>query len=169
MMSEILFTQQQIQNRVNELAFQIESFYKAEESNLVVIVVYNGAMFFAADLLKQVKLNCCITGVQASSYKGGMKSTGRVEFINNINVKDKHVLIVDDIYDTGNTLYTLSNDMRESGALTVEVCVLLTKQIPKTHAVDVLFSGFDILNMFVYGYGLDINDRFRNLEYIARA
>ena len=158
-------TSTQISDRVIELAKEIEEYYKDRE--LTVIVVYNGAMFFAADLLRGIKANCEIVGMLASSYQGNTVSCGRVDFINNLDVDNKHVLIVDDIYDTGHTLHALSNDLRERGALTVEMCVLLNKEIEKKFNLDVLFIGFNIPDKFVYGYGLDIKNKFRNLTFIA--
>jgi hypoxanthine phosphoribosyltransferase len=160
-------TQERIAQVVSTLASQIEYYYRERERELVIIVVYNGAMFFASDLLKQVNLHCEIVGVQASSYYGNTSSSGSVACKNNIDVNNKHVLIIDDIYDTGLTLNEICKDLLDKGAITVEMCVLLNKQIKKTVDLDVLFVGINIPNIFVYGYGLDVNNRFRNLNYIA--
>lgn len=169
MTSQVLFTRDEIQEKVTQIASQIEDYYQDRYQDLVIIVVYNGAMFFAADLLKQVKLNCEIIGVQASSYNGGLESTLKVDILSKMpSVTNKHILIIDDIYDTGITLNSLSKSLRDDGALTVEICVLLNKKIQKTVNLDILFWGFEVPNKFVFGYGLDINNRFRNLDYIAQ-
>lgn len=164
MKNNILINSIDLQQRITQLAQDIELFYK--DRDWVAVVVYNGAMFFASDLLKQIQGNFKIVGVQASSYKGGYKS-GQININNTVDCKDRHVLIIDDIYDTGKTMYTLTQEFLEKGAITVEHCVLLTKDVIKDQPLDVLFSGFDIPNKFVFGYGLDINDRYRNQQYIA--
>ena len=164
MQSSILLRSQEIQERIKQLSQQIDNFYK--ERNFTVIVVYNGALFFAADLLKECTSNCEIVGVQASSYHGGFESVSPVSFTGSLDVSNKHILIVDDIYDTGNTLYALSNELYDKGAITVEICVLLTKDVIKNRNVDILFNGFTIPNKFVFGYGLDIKNKYRNLKDI---
>lgn len=164
MQSSILLRSQEIQERIKQLSHQIDEYYR--ERNFTAIVVYNGALFFAADLLKGCSSLCEIIGVHASSYYGGFEAAGDVTFTGILDVKDKHILIIDDVYDTGNTLYALSNELYDKGASTVEICVLLTKEVIKNKVVDVLFNGFTIPNKFVFGYGLDIKNKYRNLKDI---
>ena len=164
MENKILLTKEQIQTQIVCTAKRIEEFYK--DRQWIAVIVYNGAVFFAADLLRQIDSNFKITGVQVSSYNGGFKS-GELSIAGNIDCADKHILIIDDIYDTGKTLNALAQEFRDRGALTVECCVLLNKDIEKPYPIDVLFSCFTVPNKFVYGYGLDINNKYRNLDYIA--
>lgn len=164
MKSSIILHSSQIQERIKQLAHDVDEYYKNRK--FTAIIVYNGALFFAADLLKECKSSCDIVGVQASSYHGGFETTGNVNFTGMPDVRDKHILIIDDIYDTGNTLYALTQELYNQGAMTVEICVLLTKDVEKKHSLDILFNGFNIPNKFVYGYGLDINNNFRNLKDI---
>ncbi len=163
-MENILYTESEIQENIKNLAIQIEDYYK--DRDWIALIVYNGAIFFATDLLRNINGNYKVAGIQVSSYKGGFTS-GELNITGDIDCKDKHVLIIDDIYDTGKTLHALSNHLRDKGATTVECCVLLNKDIPKSYPVDVLFKCFTVPNKFVYGYGLDVNNRFRNLKHIA--
>jgi len=163
MTSSVLLSNNQIQESVKAIAKQVEAFYK--DRKWTAVIVYNGAVFFAADLLKEIDSDFKIAGVQASSYKGGFNS-GELSLTGNIDCKDQHILIIDDIYDTGKTLSAISREFYSKGALTVECCVLLTKDCKKDVPIDVMFSCFTVPNKFLFGYGLDINNKFRNLKDI---
>ena len=163
-MENILYTESEIQQNIKTLAKRIEDYY--QDRDWVALIVYNGAVFFAADLLREIEGSYKISGVQVSSYNGGFVSED-LKITGDVQCEGKHVLIIDDIYDTGKTLHLLSQHLRDKGAVTVECCVLLNKDIPKQYPVDVLFKCFTVPNKFVYGYGLDIKNRFRNLKHIA--
>ena len=161
---EILLSKEQIQIRLSQLAVQIREYYT--DKPWIAVIVYNGAVFFAADLLRQVDGEFKISGIQASSYNGGLES-GTLSISGKVDCAGHHVLIIDDIYDTGTTLHALTEHFFESGALSVECCVLLSKEARKIKPIEIKFSAFSIQDKFVYGYGLDVENRFRNLEHIA--
>jgi hypoxanthine phosphoribosyltransferase len=163
----ILYSEQTILSRLDEIGWQISKDYK--EKDLTVIAIMNGSIMFMSDLLKRVVIPLQIDCWSVSSYHGN-KSTGIVNFRQHeiVDVSNRHVLLLDDILDSGLTLSTIKNKiLSESKAVSVKTCVLLSKKIKRTSPIEADYSAFHIDNEFVVGYGLDYNEHYRNLPYIG--
>ncbi len=164
---EILYSEETIAKRVDELAKTLYEKYHNEE--VVFICTLKGAVFFACDLLKKYKGDARMEFLRVSSYKG-TESTGKIELnlsISKDNIKDKHVVIIEDIVDTGNTLLFLNNYVKEMEPKTLEICTLLDKKIKRMVDIDPTYAGFVVDDLFVIGYGLDYDQKYRNLPYIG--
>jgi hypoxanthine phosphoribosyltransferase len=163
----ILITEAQIQERLSEMAREIGADYRGQP--LTIVGVLTGSVMFLADLVRRLDLPLRIGLIQASSYRGATTTSGRLHIGVEIlaDVRGRHVLLLDDILDTGQTLSHLVQHLREQGALTVKVAVLLHKQKAQVHPVRVDYVGFEIPDEFVIGYGLDYNDEYRQLPYVA--
>ena len=164
----VLISTEAIYKRLDELAGEILREYQGRE--LTVVAVLNGSLIFAADLLRRLPLSVRLECIQASSYHGGTESSGTVA-IDQLALPDlhgRHVLILDDILDTGLTLKVIRERIfLNATPLSLKICVLLRKLKPREHAVPADFIGFDIGNEFVIGYGLDYQEQYRNLPYIG--
>jgi hypoxanthine phosphoribosyltransferase len=162
-----LITTKQIQERIAELAAQIGPEYR--DRPLTIVGVLTGSLMFVADLVRRLEIPLRIGLIQASSYRGKTTTPGELHLGAELlaDVRGRHVLLLDDILDTGQTLSHLVKHLHELGALSVKVGVLLRKQGRQVHPVQVDFVGFDIPDEFVVGYGLDFNDEHRQLPYIA--
>ncbi len=165
---EVLFSEQQINDRIRELGAEITSDYAGKE--LVLVGVLKGSCVFLADLMRQIDLPLTIDFMSVSSYKDGTSSSGDVEILKDLSnpIRDKHVLIVEDIVDTGLTLTRLIEILGSRGAASIKIATFLDKpepRIKKELVVD--YTGFVIPNKFVVGYGLDAAGRYRNLPFIA--
>ncbi len=165
---EVLYSSDQIRERIVELGSQITSEYAGKD--LVLVGVLKGSCVFLADLMRAVDLNLTIDFMSVSSYKDGTKSTGDVEILKDLSnsIRDKHVVIVEDIVDTGLTLTRLVEILGSRGAASIKIATFLDKpepRIKKELVVD--YTGFVIPNKFVVGYGLDAAGRYRNLPFIA--
>ena len=158
----------ELERRIMELAGQLDGDY--EGKNPLLVVVLKGAFLFAAELCKHLKVPCEITFVRLSSYQN-MASTGRVKQIIGLeeSVQDRHVVIVEDIVDTGLTMAQLTAQLSQEGAASVEIATLLHKPDALREAVNVRYIGFEIGNRFVVGFGLDYDEQGRNLAgvYVA--
>jgi hypoxanthine phosphoribosyltransferase len=164
---KILYHESTILSRLDELAGEITEDYRAKD--LSVIAVLNGSFIFMADLLRRIPLHLQVDCLSVSSYHG-TKSSGKVSFrqAQLADTRRRHVLILDDILDSGMTLHTIRERLAaESGALSLKVCVLLRKNVSRERPVEAEYVGFDIPNEFVVGYGLDYNERYRNLPFIG--
>jgi hypoxanthine phosphoribosyltransferase len=161
----LLLTQAQIHARVRELGCAITEHYAGQAP--LFLGIMNGALLFLADLLRAVELDSEVTCVRLASYHG-TESTGQLRGLEAMgdSFKGRHVIIVDDIYDTGTTLIGVRARLQELGAADVKVCVLLQKKKPDQLAVPVDWIGFKIPDHFVIGYGLDYNGRYRGLKQI---
>ncbi len=162
----ILLDESQLTEGVDRLAAEIDGHYDGRP--LTVIAIMTGSLILFADLIRRLSMPQRVGVVQASSYHGGMKSGElTIDAKMMIDVRDRDVLLVDDIFDTGRTLDRLTRLIREQGAESVKTAVLLHKQAD--HAVEIRpdFKAFDIPDEFVVGYGLDYLDMFRNLPYLA--
>lgn len=162
----ILLSQTQIASRVRQLGQTLTRRYRGK--NVLVLGVMNGALFFLADLLRSVELDDAqIACVRVASY-AGTKSTGLLRGLDDLGdeCRGRHVLIVDDILDTGRTLAALAARLRELGATDVKICVLLAKRRQRDVPVRADWTGFTIADEFVVGYGLDYNGRYRNLKQV---
>lgn len=165
---EVLFSEAEIKNRVSAMAQELAVDYK--HKNLTVIGVLNGGLVFLSDLIRQIPLPLKIDTIRANTYLGASTTAAaETEIINNINVnvKDEHVLIVDDILDTGKTLSEIIRMLTEYSPLSIKVCVLLNKRARREIEIEPDYCCFEIEDKFVVGYGLDFDNRYRNLPYVA--
>lgn len=155
-----------LDRRVAELADEITAAFAGK--SLTVVIVSNGAIIFGADLIRRIPLPLELDSVSLSSYIG-TRSSGSVTWHSDLrlDVAGRSVLIVEDILDSGRTLARLSEDLRERGAGEVRSCVLLAKTCPRQVDIRADFVGFTIPDEFVVGYGLDYNEKYRNLPYVG--
>lgn len=155
-----------IANKVASLGAEINKDYTSDEPP-IVIALLNGAFIFAADLCREFDFECQLQLLRVSSYEG-MESTGRVKIDHAAepDMTDRHVIIVEDIVDTGNTLAAYLPTLKAKGVKSVRVCTLLLKPEAVQHDLNLAYIGFEIPNEFVIGYGLDYNGRGRNLASI---
>ena len=167
--ADVLLTEEQIAARIVEMGAQISQDYAGKE--LILICILKGANVFMADLVRQITLPISYDFVAVSSYGADTKSSGVVRILKDLDesVESKHVLVVEDIVDTGLTLrlsYLLEN-LRSRRAASVKVCTLLDKPARRRMDVPVDYRGFEVEDQFVVGYGLDYQGRYRNLPYIG--
>jgi hypoxanthine phosphoribosyltransferase len=164
---EVLFTEKQIQDRLAELARDIERDYA--DKDLIIVGVLRGAVMVMADLARALETHVEMDWMAVSSYGSGTKSSGVVRILKDLDtdISGRHVLIVDEIIDTGLTLSWLTSNLGSRGPASVEICTLLRKPEAVQMPVDVKYVGWDIPNEFVVGYGLDYRERYRNLRDIA--
>ncbi len=164
----ILFHEQTILSRLDALAAEITKDYRGKE--LSVVLVLNGSLIFAADLLRRIPLPLQLDCISAASYGGGSTSSGVVTFRHAAfpDVNGRHVLVLDDILDTGLTLRAIRDKLQADGKpLSLRICVLLRKTKARLAELDADYAGFDIADEFVVGYGLDYKERYRNLPFIG--
>ena len=163
----VLIPEDRLQQRIAELAAEISRDYSSEEP-LLCIGVLKGSVFFMVDLLKKIEIPVKIDFLQTSSYRSGT-TPGEVRIRKDVDVaiREKHVLIIEDIVDTGHTLSTILGLFRFRGAKSVRLCSLLDKRDAREVPVSVDYSGFEIDDVFVVGYGLDLDERYRELPYIG--
>jgi hypoxanthine phosphoribosyltransferase len=163
----ILFTEQQIHDRLRELAGEIEQDYAGED--LLLVGVLRGAVMVMADLARSFGRHVEMDWMAISSYGSGTKSSGVVRILKDLDtdISNRRVLVVEDIIDTGLTLSWLVSNLGSRGPKSVEICTLLRKPEALQMTVDVKYVGFDIPNEFVVGYGLDYAERYRNLRSIG--
>jgi hypoxanthine phosphoribosyltransferase len=164
---EVLVTAEQIRDRVAELAKDIDEFYA--DKNPLLIGVLKGAVPFMADLSRAMALPTTQDWMAVSSYGSGTVSSGVVRILKDLDadVKDRNVLIVEDIIDSGLTLSWLTANLKARGAASVEIVTLLRKPDAAKVEIAVRWVGFDIPNAFVVGYGLDYDERYRSLDGVG--
>lgn len=164
---EVLISQERIRQRVEELAARIEHDYRGRP--VLFVGVLTGCLIFLADLVRRVDLPLRIHLVQASSYRGETTASGvlklRLDTLPDLKARD--VLVIEDVLDTGKTLVALVEELKDRGAASVRVCVLLRKLGRQEVAFEADYVGFDIPDRFVVGYGLDYNDEHRHLPHVA--
>ena len=163
-LSAVLYTEEEIAERVEELAREIDADYA--DRDLLMVGILNGAVMMMADLSRALKIHCEMDWMAISSYGSGVSSSGVVRILKDMNtsIVDRHVLIVEDIVDTGLTLSYLIDNLKSRTPASIEVCAGFRKPDAATNLVDVKYLGFDIPNSFVVGYGLDFAGRYRNLK-----
>src|SRR5438874_11881405 len=166
-LERVLFDEPTILSRLDELAAQISKDYSQKE--LTVIAVLNGSLMFMADLLRRIQLPLRLDCLSVASYHGKAQTSGEVIFkqIALPDVQDRHILILDDILDSGHTLAAIREKLETAGPRSIKVCVLLSKKKRRERAVDADYRGFEIEDEFVVGYGLDFMERYRNLPCIG--
>jgi hypoxanthine phosphoribosyltransferase len=164
---EILIDKDTLSARVAELGAEISVDYQGRD--LLLIGVLKGAVFFMADLMRHLTVPCEVDFMAISSYGDSTDSSGIVRILKDldINIEGRHVLVVEDIVDSGLTLSYLMRNLESREPATLEVCALLTKPARREIDVPVRYVGFEIPNKFVVGYGLDFAERYRNLPYVA--
>jgi hypoxanthine phosphoribosyltransferase len=166
-LDRILFRETTILRRLDELAAQISKDYRERE--LTVIAVLNGSLIFMADLLRRIPLPLKLDCLSVASYHGKAQTSGEVIFkqIALPDVMDRHILILDDILDSGHTLAAIRDKLQTAKPRSIRVCVLLSKKKRRARHVDADYVGFEIEDEFVVGYGLDFMEGYRNLPYIG--
>ncbi len=165
---KILFHESTILVRLDELAAQLTEDYRDKE--LTVVAVLNGSLIFMADLLRRVPLPLRVDCLSVSSYHGGTESSGVVTFDQTSlpDIDGRHVLVLDDILDSGRTLHAISAKLRaETKPLSIRSCVLLAKRKERAVETAADYVGFEIGDEFVVGYGLDYEERYRNLPFVG--
>ncbi|HWL32727.1 MAG TPA: hypoxanthine phosphoribosyltransferase [Gaiellaceae bacterium] len=164
---EILIEQEPLQARIAELGAEISSEYEGRD--LLLVGVLKGAVFFMADLMRELSIPCEIDFMAISSYGAATDSSGVVRILKDLdtNIAGRDVLVVEDIIDSGLTLSYLMRSLKARKPESLEICALLTKPERREIEVPVKFVGFEIPNKFVIGYGLDFAERYRNLPYVA--
>jgi hypoxanthine phosphoribosyltransferase len=166
-LKRILFDEATILRRLDEIAAQISADYRDRE--LTVIAVLNGSLVFMADLMRRIPLPLRLDCLSVASYHGKAQTSGEVIFkqIALPDVVDRHVLILDDILDSGNTLAAIREKLETAKPRSIRVCVLLQKTKTRQRTVDADYVGFEIADEFVVGYGLDFMERYRNLPCLG--
>jgi hypoxanthine phosphoribosyltransferase len=164
---EILIEPDALQERVAALGREVSADYASRD--LLLIGVLKGAVFFMADLMRHVTVPCEVDFMAISSYGASTDSSGVVRILKDldINIEGRHVLVVEDIIDSGLTLSYLVRNLEARGPASLEICALLTKPDRREMDVPVRYIGFEIPDRFVIGYGLDFAERYRNLPYVA--
>lgn len=164
---EILLTEEQIKDGVSKLAEQVNRDYAGKD--LIVVGILKGCFVFISDLVRRLDGDVQVHFMQVSSYGSGTESTGelRIKKDLSIDIAGKHVLIAEDIVDSGNTLAKLIPMLEERNPASVKVCALLSKPSRRQVDYDPDYTGFEIPDKFIVGYGLDCDERFRQLPYIA--
>ncbi|MEP6525849.1 MAG: hypoxanthine phosphoribosyltransferase [Nocardioidaceae bacterium] len=166
-LTKVLFTEEQIQARLGDIARQIEHDYAGKE--LLLVGILRGAVMVMADLARTLNRHVEMDWMAISSYGAGTASSGVVRILKDLDtdITGLNVLLVDEIVDTGLTLSWLTTSLAPRHPASVEICALLRKPDAQQMSVDVKYVGFDIPNEFVVGYGLDYNERYRNLRSIG--
>lgn len=164
---KILFDRETIANRVKELAKEITEDYKGKD--LVCICLLKGGVLFLTDLIKEIDLDLEIDFMDVSSYGASTVSSGEVRIVKDLDasVKDRDLLIVEDIIDTGVTLSKVVELLKSRQARSIEIVSFLNKPDRRKIDMDVKYIGYEIPDYFVVGYGLDFNEKYRNLPYIG--
>ena len=164
---EILIEADALQARITELGAEVSREYEGRD--LLLVGVLKGAVFFMADLMRELTVPCEIDFMAISSYGAGTDSSGVVRILKDLdaNIAGRDVLVVEDIIDSGLTLSYLMRSLKARKPASLEICALLTKPGRREIDVPVKFVGFEIPNRFVIGYGLDFAERYRNLPYVA--
>lgn len=167
-MAKILITEQQIASRVRELGTRITADYAAHD-HLLLVGVLKGCAMFMVDLSRAIALPVALDFIAVASYGASTESSGVVRMLKDLDtdIADRHVLIVEDIIDSGLTLAYLLEQLHLRSPASLRICSLLNKPERRTAEVVVDYLGFDIPNEFVVGYGLDYAERYRNLPYIG--
>ncbi|MGO1400767.1 MAG: hypoxanthine phosphoribosyltransferase [Flaviflexus sp.] len=166
-LQKILITEEQIDSRLAELAAQIDKDYEGKD--ILVVGVLKGAVMVMADLVRKIHTPLTMDWMAVSSYGSGTKSSGVVRILKDLetDLEGRHVLIVEDIIDSGLTLSWLKSNLESRGPASVQIATLLRKPEAATVDIHVEYVGFDIANEFVVGYGLDYAEKYRNLPFIG--
>lgn len=170
-LKEVLIDERKLQTRIAELGAQISQDY-ADCEDLMLLCILKGGVMFLSDLSRHILVPHMIDFMAASSYGlGARQTTGsvRIDMDLRMDVKDKHVLVVEDIIDSGYTLAFVIKTLQNREPASLRLCALLNKQSRREVDINVDYIGFDIENKYVFGYGLDLDERFRNLPFVGVA
>lgn len=164
---KVIASEEQLRNRIAELAAQVDADYK--DKNVLLVGVLKGAIMAMADITRAMQSHIEIDWMAVSSYGSGTKSSGVVRILKDLDrdITGRHVLIIEDIVDTGLTLSWLTANLLSRGATSVEILTILRKPEAAKVEVKVKYVGFDIPTEFVVGYGLDFDEKYRNLSFIG--
>ncbi|MCD8190678.1 MAG: hypoxanthine phosphoribosyltransferase [Clostridiales bacterium] len=164
----VLYSEEQLKARVAKMGADITRDYQGKEKILLVSVL-RGSYIFMADLSRAIDLPCLVDFMVVSSYGSDTKSSGQVEIKKDIsmNLEGYHVIIVEDILDSGNTLYYLMKILKLRKAASIRICTLMDKPERRVRPITADYVGFEIPDAFVVGYGLDYDQRYRNLPYVG--
>lgn len=165
---KVLIDEEKLNKRIVELAEEISKDYKGKE--LVLICILKGAVYFAVDLSKKIKDSVVIQDfMKVNSYGNNFETTGTIDFRldTSVDINNKDILIVEDIIDSGFTLNYLQDYLKQKNPKSIKICVLLDKKERRQTEIQVDYTGFEIENKFVVGYGMDYEDKYRNLPYIG--
>ena len=163
----VLFSEEQLRQRVAEIAAQIDRDYAGKEPLLVSVL--RGSFVFMADLVRQIHLPCTVDFMAVSSYGAGTSSSGQVKIVKDLSehIEGRDLIVVEDILDSGNTLSYLLKILQHRNPASIRLCTLLDKPERRVKPVEVHYCGFTIPDAFVVGYGLDYAEQYRNLPYIG--
>lgn len=163
----VLYTKEQIDTRIAELAAEIDRDYEGRD--ILLVGVLKGAVMVVADIARALHSHVAMDWMAVSSYGSGTQSSGVVRILKDLDTDliDKHVLIVEDIIDSGLTLSWLRSNLASRGPASIEICTLLRKPDAAKVELPVKYVGYDIPNEFVIGYGLDFAEKYRNLDFIG--
>ena len=164
---EILIQADELQARIADMGVEISRDYEGRE--ILIVCVLKGAVLFVADLMRQLTVPCEVDFMAVSSYGSATRSSGVVRILKDLDgsIEGKHVLIVEDIIDSGLTLQYLMRNLNSRGPASIEVCSLLTKPSRREVEVPIRYTGFELPDRYAVGYGLDLAQRYRNLPYVA--
>lgn len=165
----VLFTEEEISARVAELGAKISDDYKDIDSPLLTVGILNGAVIFFTDLVREISIPVQFDFMNVSSYDAGTHTSGKVNILKNLDndVRDRHILLIEDIIDSGTTMKYLLKYFRDKKAASVKLCALLNKPSRRKVDVTIDYCGFDIPDEFIVGYGLDFAQHYRNLSYLG--
>lgn len=163
----VMISEEEIEEIVKNLGEKISEDYAGKE--LLLVVILKGSLIFAADLMRHITVPVKLDFMQASSYGSGMETSGVINIKKDLenDAAGKHILIIEDIIDSGNTLAKLKHILKDRGPASVKICSLLSKPSRREMEVEVEYIGLDIPDEFVVGYGLDFDEKYRNLPYIG--
>ena len=164
---KVMMTEEEVDRKIKELGLLITKDYEGKEVHIICIL--RGASFFACELAKRINLPVTIDFMSVSSYGGGTESSGHVKIVKDLeeSIEGKEVIVVEDIIDTGRTLSHLMELLRNRNPKSLALCALLDKPDRRVVDVDVKYVGFQVPDLFVVGYGLDYDQKYRNLPYIG--
>jgi len=163
----VLFTEQELKDRVAEIAAQIDKDYAGKEPMLISVL--RGSFIFMADLARSITLPCTVDFMAVSSYGAGTTSSGQVKITKDLSesIEGRDIIVVEDILDSGNTLSYLFQLLQARHPASVRLCTLLDKPSRRTKPITADYTGFTVDDLFVVGYGLDYAEKYRNLPYIG--
>lgn len=164
---KVLYSKEEIENKVASLGQQLSKDYEGKKP--LVICILKGAILFMSDIVRKMDIPLEMDFMDISSYGGGTISTGEVRILKDLDtsVKDRDVLVVEDIVDTGRTLKALSELLLQREAKSIKICTLLNKPDRRVEGIDVDYVGFKVPDEFVVGYGMDYAGKYRNLPYVG--
>ncbi|WP_300359360.1 hypoxanthine phosphoribosyltransferase [Fusobacterium sp.] len=165
---EVLISREKVEARISELAREIEKDYANKD--LICVGLLKGSVMFMSDLIKEISMDLRIDFMKVSSYGGGTNSTGVVKILKDVDLDltGKDVLIVEDIIDTGLTIVNVKDFLKQKNPNSIKVCTLLDKPSRRLVEVEGEYVGFEIPDEFVVGYGLDLDEKYRNIPFVGK-